>query len=67
MGDIEFVIVLALLLWIWWIVPRRKLFGSDAQKILNALERIETKLGTNPRLNKPIDPELEKMRDSLWE
>lgn len=66
MGDIEFVILLVLLLWIWWIVPRRKLFGSDAQKILNALERIETKLGTNPELNKLVDPELEKMRRSLF-
>jgi hypothetical protein len=56
MGDAEFVVLLVLLLWIWWIVPRRKFFGSDAQKILNALERIETKLGTNPELNKPPDP-----------
>ncbi len=48
MADIEFFVLLAVVLWLWWIVPRRRYISEDMQRILNALERIETKLGTNP-------------------
>lgn len=65
MSNLQFFVLLALLLWIWWIVPRRQMLGPDAQKILNALERIETKLGTNPELGKAPDEELKRMRRSL--
>jgi hypothetical protein len=50
MADLEFFILLVVLLRIWWILPHRRLVADDLQKILNALERIETKLGTNPDL-----------------
>lgn len=56
MSEIEFLVLLAALVWIWWIVPRRRFTGNDSQKILDALERIETKLGTNPDI-KPYDSE----------
>jgi hypothetical protein len=48
MANLEFFILLAVLLRIWWILPHRHYLADDLQKILNALERIETKLGTNP-------------------
>jgi hypothetical protein len=45
MLDLEFLILLILVTWVWWIVPRRRSVEADMREIFERLQTIERKLG----------------------
>ena len=45
MPNLEFLILLVVVLWVWWIVPRRRSVEADMREIFERLHTIERRLG----------------------